>query len=215
MLAQAIGFGVQAWRCRFGSSFRLSVVGVRLSMSSSASGCKRRRLEDAGAADPTDKSQSKTLKATLPATALSALVGCGTRTGLTKALQILQAAGALHTNDSARAIRSTLQASTVEHAQARTPYGRLVESMSLGGGELHDWRFCNPFAWMWYMSTLSPMFGEVMRGCLLPGQPMTIVLYLDEVAPGNPLRPSSCRKFQASYWFVAEWPQWLLSRTSI
>ena len=190
-------------------------LGDRLSMSISASGCKRRRPDDACAADPTDRSQSNTLRATLPANALSALVGCGTRTGLTKVLEILQAAGALQTNDSARTIRRALQASAVEHAQARTPYGRLVETMSLGGGELHDWQFCNPCAWMWYMSTLSPMFGDVMRGCLQPGQPMTIVLYVDEVAPGNPLRPHTSRKFQAIYWFVLEWPQWLLSRTSI
>ncbi|MDA8583294.1 hypothetical protein N9L68_03650 [bacterium] len=29
-----------------------------------------------------------------------------------------------------------------------------------GRGELHAWRFCNPFAWMWYMSTLSPCLAK-------------------------------------------------------
>jgi len=43
---------------------------------------------------------------------------------------------------------------------------------------------------------------------------MTLILYVDEVTPGNPLRPQSDRKFQAIYWFVFEWPMWLLTRTA-
>ena len=65
------------------------------------------------------------------------------------------------------------------------------------------------------MGTLNAEFGAIMEECLQPGRPMTIILYVDEVSPGNPLRPRSDRKFQAIYWFVLEWPTWLIPRTAI
>ncbi len=57
---------------------------------------------------------------------------------------------------------------------------------------------------MYYMGQLSNEFGAVLEECLRPGQTMTIILYVGEVAPGNPLRPRSDRKLSALDWFVFE-----------
>ncbi len=65
------------------------------------------------------------------------------------------------------------------------------------------------------MRRLNAEFGTVIEECLRPGQKMSVILYSDEVTPGNPLRPSSDRKFQATYWYVLEWPIRLTTRTAI
>ena len=43
---------------------------------------------------------------------------------------------------------------------------------------------------------------------------MRIVLYIDEICPGNPLRPEKSRTLQAIYWAIIEWPAWMLQRTA-
>ena len=44
---------------------------------------------------------------------------------------------------------------------------------------------------------------------------MPIVIYIDEVCPGNPLRPGNGRRLQCVYWFVRQWPAWLVTRTAV
>ena len=45
--------------------------------------------------------------------------------------------------------------------------------------------------------------------------PLRLILYIDEVNPGNPLRPDKGRGTQAIYWCFADWPQWALQRSSV
>ena len=43
---------------------------------------------------------------------------------------------------------------------------------------------------------------------------LNIILYIDELVPGNALRHDMARKMHGIYWTFAELPQWLLCRTS-
>ena len=54
-----------------------------------------------------------------------------------------------------------------------------------------------------------------MRECIPEGTVGRIVLYIDEICPGNPLRPEKSRTLQAIYWAFIDWPQWILQRTSM
>ena len=87
--------------------------------------------------------------------------------------------------------------------------------MDLQVKDAANWEYCSPAAYLHYISTLNPTFGDLMRASLRPGQPATVVLYVDEICPGNPFRPDKARKLQAVYWCMLEWPQWLLSRSAM
>ena len=43
---------------------------------------------------------------------------------------------------------------------------------------------------------------------------MRVIIYIDELCPGNPFRPEKSRTLQAIYWAIADWPQFLLQRTA-
>ena len=75
------------------------------------------------------------------------------------------------------------------------------------------WDFVHPLAMLYYLATVGSQFFALMKSCITPGVPLRIILYIDEVCPGNPLRPEKSRTLQAIYWAFVEWPQWLLQRT--
>ena len=145
-----------------------------------------------------------------------ALVTCSTRSGLTRALTLLQRSGVLRGPDTERSTRYMLQRSAIEHGQAQTPYGRVVQMIRLPMQKSHfDWEYCNPFAYLYYISTLAVGFGKVMKECVRPGRHIDIIVYIDEVCPGNPLRFEQARKLQSIYWCILQWPEWLISRTAL
>ena len=144
---------------------------------------------------------------------ISALARCGTRTGLTNVLQILQRSGLLETDDSERKIRRTLQRGVVHHATTMTPYGPVVQKVKLDiPGMTDEWEYCNPVAYFYHLSTLNEAFGQLMQS--LPSE-INIVVYVDEIVPGNPFRHEKARKLQAIYFVVLEWPEWVLSRSGM
>ena len=143
-----------------------------------------------------------------------AIVGT-TRTSLTGTIQTLADAGWL----TEEAIRQNKSSSTSwqvsqaikSNATVKTPYGRLVQTMRLP--KFGTWNFVHPLALLFHMATLSSEFYETMKACIQPGVPLKIILYIDEVCPGNPMRPEKSRTLQSIYWAFVEWPQWLLQRT--
>ena len=96
-----------------------------------------------------------------------------------------------------------------------TPYGTVIQSVDLGIPGVEPWGYCHPLAYLRHISTLNNVFGEVMRKCIdeSEGKPLTIILYMDELCPGNPYRPEKSRKLQGVYWSIKEWPDWILSRS--
>ena len=78
-------------------------------------------------------------------------------------------------------LRRQLQRAAIEHSRVHTHYGYVIQQLDLGHDDLRFWEYCNPFAWLYYISTLNNEFGQVMRDYLRPGRPMTIAIYADEV----------------------------------
>ena len=146
----------------------------------------------------------------------SKLVGCGTKTGLVDAIAALGKAGWLKSNMcnvNARLLRRRLQDAVKHHHDKCTPYGPVVQSMALPINALHRWEFAHPCAFLSYLSTLCPAFSEIMHSVVKPGVPCGLIIYIDEIQPGDPLRPEKARTLQAIYWALANWRQWLLQRT--
>ena len=159
----------------------------------------------------------QSLEETMRPSDLRALLGCGTKTGICKVLETLQRAGLLCTQDSNRKLRRTLQRASVTHGNAMTPYGTVVQKVDLGIPGVEPWEYCHPLAYLRYINTLNNDFGEVMRSCIAgaAGEPLTVILYMDELCPGNPYRPEKARKLQGVYWCIQEWPDWILSRSAM
>ena len=61
---------------------------------------------------------------------------------------------------------------------------------------------------------MSPSFGKLLVEAS-QNRPGRVVLYVDEVRPGNLNRPDKGRCYQAIYWTLAELPDWLRSRASL
>lgn len=146
---------------------------------------------------------------------LRGISGC-TRTALAEILSRLHAEGDLPSGIGGHALR------TLRHHFARsvedelgcpTPYGNLVQNFSsseLGRKELP---FLHPAALMHHLSKLSAPFYELLASLGHPEQGLRIILYIDEVRPGNPLRPSKGRTTQCIYWTFVDLPAHLLVQT--
>ena len=139
----------------------------------------------------------------------------GTKTSLVNVLSQLQESGMLPSNDSGRALRKIVAASSTEHARTMTPYGRVVQETDLHVPSLNKWGYCHPLAYLHHLSTLSDDLGNALEECIHPNEPAHIVLYVDEVCPGNPFRPERSRTIQCIYWFMSDWPEWLLCRSAV
>ena len=64
-----------------------------------------------------------------------------------------------------------------------------------------------------YLSLISAPFSAIM-GSICTDQPLSVVIYSDAVVPGNPLRHDKGRTFEAIYWTLLEFPEWVLCRQS-
>ena len=140
----------------------------------------------------------------------------GSRSGLARTLLTLNSAGLLHESALAASfssVRRKLNEAVQSHVTANTPYGSVVKSLRLNIKGCESWDYCCPMAFITYLSSLCKPFYDVMEACSPPGQPLRIVIYVDECEPGNPLRPEKSRSLQCVYWAIADWPQWLLQRT--
>ena len=148
---------------------------------------------------------------------LRKLSECGTRTGLQQTLQHMAEAGWLTKNVAKTAATDTrrkLAEAVTDHATATTPYGPVMQSMDMPFRKLPKWSFVHPLALLYHLAAISTAFGAMMADSAVPGVPMRIIIYIDEICPGNPLRPEKARTLQAIYWALADWPQWLLQRTA-
>ncbi len=57
------------------------------------------------------------------------------------------------------------------------------------------------------------MMSETIKNAA--GSALKMIIYIDEVKPGNPLRPDHGRGTQSIYWSFVEWPQWALQRSAV
>ena len=110
--------------------------------------------------------------------------------------------------------RREIQRATESYSKVETPYGPLVQSMPIHSTILPNWDFINPLALLHYMSVVGVEFAQLMSDTVAaaPSAPLRIIVYIDEICPGNPLRPEKSRTLQCIYWAFIEWPQHVLQR---
>ena len=143
---------------------------------------------------------------------LRLVAGCS-RTGVSKVLQVLHSHGELRSDiggGSDRTIRERLQVSVDDAVALDTPYGRLVESSPLQHPTYETFEFVNPFALLHVLAARSRDFYDLLAKVDNPIEHRKIVLYIDELTPGNPLRHEKSRCTQCVYWTFADLPSHLV-----
>ena len=120
-----------------------------------------------------------------------------TRAATTQVLKTLSKAGLLNditvdeTNESN--IKRQIGEAAASHANAGTPYGPVVQSMEIGVEGCEHLEYVNPFAFLYYLSSISAAFSEMMRSVYVPGRPLRLIIYADGLEPGNPFRHERAR----------------------
>ena len=147
----------------------------------------------------------------------------GTQVSAVRVLKLLETqgfldAGILGDTSERQLRRDTAQGIADVAANAVTPYGPVVMKMTLDDIDID---FVNPFAYMYF---LCDKFRKLFQILCPGGQPTQrcIVLYIDEVRPGNPLRAGDkSRTTQCLYWvfsclpdrFISNCDTWFLGTT--
>jgi hypothetical protein len=116
--------------------------------------------------------------------------------------------------------RNSLREARDLQATASTPYGPILQTVTVTAkdGSIKHLPIANPFAMLWEAvsqedSKFAPLFKQrLQEKPPSPQQPWNLVLYSDEVTPGNPLSTNNRRKFQALYWTFLELGMNALSR---
>ena len=139
-----------------------------------------------------------------------------TKSGIAKVLQTLQGEGLLKDDKlGAPKERDRLTEASAHHARAHTPYGKVVQRVAIPmtTGPPLAWEFINPFAFIWYLSTICCEFSEMMANAARnAGHKLRFLLYGDELTPGNPLRVDGGRQSFCFYYSFLDWPPWILHR---
>lgn len=83
-----------------------------------------------------------------------------------------------------------------------TPYGTVMTTINVNGVTVE---IVNPFAYIYKLCTANRELFRLM--CINESNThRKLVLYIDEVRPGNPLRPDKARQTQCIYWTFADFP---------
>ena len=106
--------------------------------------------------------------------------------------------------------RTKLRQGIEGRLKAETPCGPILDSVSvplLDGGE-YEWHFLRPAACLCSLCQGNEAFGDFLSLHPTP----RIACYMDEVKPGNVLKPDAGRGQACFYWTVVEWPSWFQVR---
>ena len=93
-------------------------------------------------------------------------------------------------------------------ANAHTPHGPVVTTLNVKGTDIE---VVNPFAYVYFLCERNPDLFEILMPAGAVSVCRPIVLYVDEIRPGNPLRPGKSRTTQCVYWIFADMPDRCLS----
>jgi hypothetical protein len=142
------------------------------------------------------------------------------KSAIARILLRLHREGALHDgvleHRNERGIRGNLQKAVNDLANRMTPFGPVLQSMTLECSPPLKWDFIHPIALVYMLSQISAGFSALMHniiGKLNSNSPeLNILLYIDECRPGNVLRPDKGRALQHILWTFVEFPEWLTVR---
>ena len=114
--------------------------------------------------------------------------------------------------------RNNLRAARDQQNSESTPFGPILQSINLidTNDAERGMHVAHPLALLWTAVHCKP-FGTYLGGVLRenppsPEAPWNLVIYSDEVTPGNPLSNANKRKFHAIYWSFLELGSHALSR---
>ena len=114
--------------------------------------------------------------------------------------------------------RKALREARDAKSHAPTPYGTVCQIVQLLGedGTHIPVEVQHPFAMLHQACLTSKPLSGLMKRCIEQhppslAKPWSLVLYTDEITPGNQLAYKSHRKFWAIYWSVLEWGPQVLS----
>lgn len=104
------------------------------------------------------------------------------------------------------ASRSTIARARNDRCQTATPYGLIHQTLTVGGFEFE---VQNPFAILHHVAKTSHYFADVISSAAhrKPSsveEPWELILYADEITPGNAMAYKIERKFWGFYWSVAQ-----------
>lgn len=88
-------------------------------------------------------------------------------------------------------LKRKLTEMSTEHGNFDTPHGKVIQRVKLDAPGLKYWEYMNPFAFLYYLSSLSVSFSSMMRSICNDGQPLRIIIFADGLVPGNPFRPEA------------------------
>ena len=98
------------------------------------------------------------------------------------------------------------------HAKAQTTYGPVVQFMQLPGSDLQQFEYVSPAAFLNYLSCMCDEFSDVLEATYFPNNAATLILYGDEMTPGNPLRADGGRELLNFYYTLLELPTFMHHR---
>ena len=115
----------------------------------------------------------------------------------------------LPTATSARSLRRSRN----QDVNVVTPYGKLHQEVDVGRTKVE---VQHPMAMLYHMCRVSKGVSELMKPLPnSPASPLRIIIYADEVLPGNPLAVTTERKLWVFYWSVLEFGASVLSHEDI
>ena len=73
--------------------------------------------------------------------------------------------------------------------------------------------YVNPFALLYMLAAVSLHFFKLLEWCMTrAGGCLRLCFYNDKVTPRNNLRPDHAGSFEALYWTILDFPQWVRTR---
>ena len=109
--------------------------------------------------------------------------------------------------------RASQQRARADIVKAPTPYGCILQEtrvrLALPAGATADVPYQAPLAMLYTAAATSAPFADLLRRTRARSPPThvtpwSVVLYSDEVVPGNPISTDNRRKAQAIYWSIKE-----------
>ncbi|CAE7383793.1 unnamed protein product [Symbiodinium sp. CCMP2456] len=116
--------------------------------------------------------------------------------------------------------RATLKRKREEKLNKPTPYGPVWKELTgftMTEGPPLKVSYLDPLALLWYACNQGGGFQEFVQSCAAripcsPGRPWDLCLYVDEVSPGNQLKPLNERKLQVLYFSLKQFGGLALSK---
>lgn len=110
--------------------------------------------------------------------------------------------------------RQGVGAAVAEHGRSETPYGRVLKVVRVESsrGPL-DLPYICPQAMLFLACSLSTAFADALYEAVR-GKRARIIVTVDELVPGNALRPDKGRTVQACYWSFLDLPDHIRSRSA-